>query len=56
MGSLWAGLVGIESAKGLLMTREGLTEDQACRKLQKTSIEKNGSIREVAEAIILMMS
>jgi len=45
----------IERAKGLLMTKEGLTETQAYRKLQKTSMEKNRSMKEVAEAIILMM-
>jgi response regulator NasT len=45
----------IERAKGLLMTKEGLTESQAYRKLQKTSMEKNRSMKEIAEAIILMM-
>jgi response regulator NasT len=45
----------IEKAKGLLMTEEGLTEAQAYRKLQKTSMEKNKSMKEVAEAIILML-
>ncbi len=45
----------IERAKGLLMTKEGLTETQAYRKLQKTSMEKNKSMKEVAEAIILML-
>lgn len=45
----------IEKAKGLLMTDEGLTEAQAYRKLQKTSMQKNKSMEEVAEAVILML-
>jgi len=45
----------IEKAKGLLMTREGLTEAQAYRKLQKTSMQKNKSMKEVADAVILML-
>ena len=44
----------IEKAKGLLMTKERLTEAQAYRSLQKKSMDKNRSMREVAEAIILM--
>jgi response regulator NasT len=45
----------VEKAKGLLMTKEGLTEAQAYRKLQKTSMQKNKSMQNVAEAIILML-
>ena len=45
----------IEKAKGLLMTKEGLSEAKAYRKLQKTSMEKNKSMKEVAEAVILML-
>ena len=45
----------IEKAKGLLMNKEGLTEAQAYRKLQKTSMQKNKSMKEVAEAVILML-
>ena len=45
----------IEKAKGLLMADEGLTEAQAYRKLQKTSMQKNKSLKEVAEAVILML-
>jgi len=45
----------VEKAKGLLMTGEGLTEAQAYRKLQKTSMQKNKSLKEVAEAVILML-
>ena len=45
----------IERAKGLLMSNEGLTEAQAYRKLQKISMDKNKSMKEVAEAIVLML-
>jgi response regulator NasT len=45
----------IERAKGLLMTKEGITETQAYRKLQKTSMQKNRSMKEIAEAIILTL-
>ena len=45
----------VEKAKGLLMTDEGFTEAQAYRKLQKISMQKNKSMKEVAEAIILML-
>lgn len=45
----------VEKAKGLLMTKEGLTEAQAFRKLQKTSMDKNKSMKEVADAVILML-
>ena len=45
----------IEKAKGLLMSKENLSESKAYRKLQKISMEKNRSMKEVAEAIILMM-
>ena len=45
----------IEKAKGLLMNKERLTEVQAYRRLQKISMEKNKSMKEVAEAIMLMM-
>lgn len=44
----------IEKAKGILMTKESLSETQAYRKLQKISMEKNRTMKEVAEAIILM--
>ena len=45
----------IEKAKGLLMAHEKLTEIQAYRKLQKISMEKNRTMKAVAEAIILTM-
>lgn len=45
----------IDQAKGLLMSNEGLNESQAYRRLQKISMDKNKPMKEVAEAIILMM-
>ena len=45
----------VERAKGLLMADERLSEAQAYRKLQKTSMRKNKSMKEVAEAVILML-
>lgn len=42
-----------ERAKGILMKKEGLTEEQAYLKLQKYSMDKRKPMREVAEAIIL---
>ena len=42
----------IERAKGVLMTRMGLSEPQAFRWIQKTSMDRRLSMREVAEAII----
>ena len=45
----------IDQAKGLLMRKEGLTEAQAYRRLQRISMDKNKPMKEVAEAIILML-
>jgi len=45
----------IDQAKGLLMSKEGLNEAKAYRRLQKISMDKNKSMKEVAEAIILML-
>lgn len=44
----------VDRAKGLLMSKEGLNEAEAYRRLQKISMDKNRAMREVAEAIILM--
>jgi AmiR/NasT family two-component response regulator len=44
----------IERAKGLLMKQQGLTEEEAYRKIQKASMNNRKSMREVAEAILLM--
>jgi len=43
----------IERAKGLLMEKQGLTEQEAFRKIQKASMNNRKSMREVAEAILL---
>lgn len=44
----------IERAKGILMRQQGLTEDEAFRKIQKQSMDIRKSMREIAEAIILI--
>ena len=43
----------IERAKGLLMERDGLSESEAFRRIQKTSMDTRKSMAEVAEAILL---
>jgi two-component system, response regulator PdtaR len=43
----------IEKAKGALIAR-GLSEPEAYRKMQKIAMDKRKSLREVAEAILLM--
>jgi response regulator NasT len=43
----------VERAKGLLMKKQGLTEEEAFRKIQKASMNNRKSMREVAEAILL---
>lgn len=42
----------VDRAKGLLQTQFGLTEPQAFRWIQKTSMDRRLSMREVAEAVI----
>lgn len=44
----------IEQAKGLLMSEAHLTEEQAFRLLQKQSMEKRKSMRDIAEAILMV--
>lgn len=44
----------IDQAKGILMAEAGLSEAEAFRLLQKQSMEKRKSMREVAEAILLV--
>lgn len=46
----------VERAKSLLTTRMGLTEPEAFRWIQKTSMDRRLSMREVAEAIINQVS
>lgn len=43
----------IEQAKGLIMEREGLTETQAFRKIQKLSRDSNIHMKKIAESIII---
>lgn len=43
----------VERAKGILMKQEQLTEEEAFRKIQKYSMDRRKSMKEVAEAIIL---
>lgn len=43
----------IERAKGILMREYGLSEEEAYRRMQRYSMNKQKSMREVAEAIIL---
>lgn len=42
----------VDRAKGLLMTRMGLTEPEAFRWIQKTSMDRRLTMREVADAVI----
>jgi signal transduction protein with GAF and PtsI domain len=44
----------IERAKGLIMKDQGLSEEEAFRKIQKQSMDLRKSMREIAEAIILI--
>jgi AmiR/NasT family two-component response regulator len=43
----------VDRAKGVLMDRHGLKEDEAFRRIQKLSMDSRKSMREVAEAILL---
>lgn len=43
----------VERAKGILMKRNSLNEEEAYRRLQKQSMEKRHSLKEIAEAIIV---
>lgn len=43
----------VERAKGILMKEEGLSEQDAFRRIQKYAMDNRRSMREVAEAIIL---
>lgn len=44
----------VERAKGILMKEQNLSEDEAFRKIQKQSMDLRKSMREIAEAIILI--
>lgn len=43
----------IDKAKGILMKKEGIQEDEAYRKIQKLSMDKRKKMVEIAAAIIL---
>ena len=44
----------VERAKGILMREQAMTEEEAFRKIQKQSMDLRKSMREIAEAIILI--
>jgi response regulator NasT len=44
----------VSRAKGLLAEREGLTEREAFRRIQKMSMDHNKKMKDVAEAVILL--
>lgn len=44
----------IERAKGILMREQNLSEEEAFRKIQKESMDLRKSMREIAEAVILI--
>ncbi len=46
----------VERAKGILMRDRGLSEEDAFRKIQKQSMDLRKSMKEIAEAIILIES
>ena len=46
----------IEKAKGLLMEKEGLSEQDAFRRIQKTAMAQRRSMKEVAEVVVATMS
>ena len=43
----------VDRAKGILMDTQGMTEQEAFRKIQKMSMNTRKAMKEVAEAIIL---
>jgi AmiR/NasT family two-component response regulator len=43
----------VERAKGMLMQKQGLNEQDAFRKIQRASMNSRKSMREVAEALLL---
>ena len=44
----------IEKAKGILMKKENLTEEEAYKKIQKEAMKKRKRLKEIAEAVILL--
>ena len=43
----------VDRAKGLLMTRSGLSEPEAFRRIQKTAMDTRKTMAEVARALLL---
>ena len=43
----------VERAKGILMKSQGISEEEAFRKIQKQAMNTRRTMREIAEAIIL---
>jgi signal transduction protein with GAF and PtsI domain len=43
----------VERAKGVLMKRQGLSEDEAFKRIRKASMDSRKTMREIAEAILL---
>jgi response regulator NasT len=43
----------VERAKGILMTRLGLSEPEAFRRIQKTAMDTRKPMAEVAQALLL---
>ncbi len=43
----------VDKAKGILMRKEGIPEDEAYRRIQKLSMDKRKRMADIAEAIIL---
>ena len=46
----------VERAKGILMEEHGLSEEEAFKKIQRQSMDTRRSMRDIAEAIILINS
>ena len=44
----------VEKAKGILMKKENLTEEEAYKKIQKEAMKKRKRLKEIAEAVILL--
>jgi len=44
----------VEKAKGILMKSQGLSEEEAFKKIQRQSMDSRRSMKEIAEAIILI--
>ena len=44
----------VEKAKGILMKNQGFSEEEAFKKIQRQSMDSRRSMREIAEAIILI--